>query len=260
MGLLDALPVIGPILDSAAGVASAVQARSAFKHRYQDTVADMKKAGLNPALAYGQGGGNPQTSDLPQVGDSLTRATQGAASASAARAQAGKTEAETELLRAQTQDIIANLRLRNGLLGADTFLRGKQGELTGAQIGLTGAQTQAAGAQAFLTTEQANLAQLQFKQGAAAFDSDLAARLARNGADLFAPDTAAARLRGQQLENQLKALSVPEAQAMAEYYSGVGKYTPYANQILSILKGLIPGANINIGGTKTIQLPPKVGK
>lgn len=112
MGIVDAIPIIGPALDAAAGVASAHQARSAFTHRYQDTVADMRKAGLNPALAYGQGGGNPQTSDLPDVGSSLTRAAQSTASAKQAEAERKKTEAETKLLNAQA----GSLELQPGLI------------------------------------------------------------------------------------------------------------------------------------------------
>ena len=34
---------------------------SQFAQRYQTTVADLQKAGLNPMLAYGQGGGSPPT-------------------------------------------------------------------------------------------------------------------------------------------------------------------------------------------------------
>jgi len=246
---LDFLNPLAPVLDAASGVASAFQARNAFKHRYQDTVKDIKAAGLNPSLAYGQGGGNPQTSDLPDIGGSLTRAATSAANAKQARASADKTVQETALLRAQTDDILANLRLKNELLGQDIGLRHSQ-------IGLTGAQTESAGASAFLTRMQGNMQQLMNRQASEAFDSDLAARLARNAADMFAPETAAAKARGQQLENQLKALSLPEAKAMAEYYRGVGKYTPYANQILKILDGMIPGANLQIG-PKTVNLPPR---
>lgn len=112
MGLESLIPVVGPALDALSGVASANQARSAFKTRYQDTVNDMRKAGLNPALAYGQGGGNPQTSDLPDVGSSLARAAQSTASAKQARAEAKKTEAETEVLKAQAE----NLKLQPGLI------------------------------------------------------------------------------------------------------------------------------------------------
>lgn len=37
-----------------------------FKSRYQMTVEDLKRAGLNPMLAYQQGGGSPPTSSAPQ--------------------------------------------------------------------------------------------------------------------------------------------------------------------------------------------------
>lgn len=120
MGIASLVPVIGPALDAAAGVGSAMQARSAFKTRYQDTVKDMRKAGLNPALAYGQGGGNPQTSDLPDVGSSLTRAAQASASAKQAEAERKKTEAETKLLEAQTADLTLQPGLINQRITSET--------------------------------------------------------------------------------------------------------------------------------------------
>ncbi|WNK13934.1 MAG: DNA pilot protein [Microvirus sp.] len=120
MGVLDIVPFVGPALDAVSGVISANQARKAFKSRYQDTVADMKKAGLNPSLAYGQGGGNPQTVPLPDLGRSLEGAAQTSASAKSARASASQaketaalTAAQRHLLEAQTDDLILNQKLRN---------------------------------------------------------------------------------------------------------------------------------------------------
>lgn len=242
MAFLDAVPIIGPALDAVGGMVSAKAQRDAFKHRYQDTVADMKAAGLNPALAYGQGGGNPTTVPLPQLGESLTKATVGAANAKQVLANRELTKAQTDLLKAQTGDLVQNLRLKNELLGADTKLRG-------AQIGLTGAQTQAAGAQAYATTQEGNLRQQDFKRRALTFESDIQAQLARNAKDMFAPETAAAELRGRQLENRLRELSLAEAQAMANYYTGVGKFEPYANAITRFIQGIFP--KINIQGDRT---------
>lgn len=93
-------------LDLLGGVASEANARDAFKHRYQDTVADMKAAGLNPALAYGQGGGNPQTVDYPDIGTAAIRGAQTAAQAKQASANTELTTAQAKLLEAQTADLI----------------------------------------------------------------------------------------------------------------------------------------------------------
>jgi len=136
MGLLDAVPFVGPALDAASGIISANQARNAFKSRYQDTVKDMRKAGLNPALAYGQGGGNPQTSDLPNVGESLVKATQGAASARQARANAELTEAQTDVYRAQAEALRARPFLENAQISAQTAESGARRVLLGEDTNL----------------------------------------------------------------------------------------------------------------------------
>ena len=120
MAILDFLPLAGTAIDAITGAASAKAQREAFKHRYQDTVADMRKAGLNPALAYGQGGGNPSTVPLPELGSTLVRGAQAAAGAKQALAQREQTVAQTNLLKAQTGDLINNIRLKNQLLGAQT--------------------------------------------------------------------------------------------------------------------------------------------
>lgn len=268
MGLLEAMPIIGPALDAGLGIISSANQRSAFKHRYQDTVKDMKAAGLNPALAYGQGGGNPTTVPLPAVGDTMVKGVTGAAQAAQLRATTDKTMAETGYLKAATNDMLNKLKLENTLLGADIGLRGaqtgttvEQGFLARAQAGLAGAHTNQAeanvrlmGAQQALAEAQTGVAQneayykrtlgdlndQEFRRLAQTFDSDVRARIARNAADMFAPANSAAGLRGVELNNQIMNLTVPQLQAMAAYYSGAGKYEPYADALARYADKLIP--------------------
>lgn len=94
------------------GLFSQSSARSAYRHRYQDTVQDMRAAGLNPALAYGQNpGGGAQTHDFGDTGSQVASATQAAA-------QAQKTRAETALLKGQTAELLQRARLVNEYIGA----------------------------------------------------------------------------------------------------------------------------------------------
>jgi hypothetical protein len=114
--------------------AQAEQAQSAnafsaqqFASRYQTTVKDMEAAGLNPMLAYSQGGGSPPSGQQAQMQDTITpgvesfnrtRAT--AAQNAVQNAQVKNIEADTENKQAQS----ANIR-------ADTLLKGAQENLAG---------------------------------------------------------------------------------------------------------------------------------
>lgn len=75
-----------------------------YKHRYQYQVKDMKKAGLNPALAYGQSpGGAPggATASMPDIGSAATSGMQAGTAMSMAKSQKAllaeqRTVAETQ--------------------------------------------------------------------------------------------------------------------------------------------------------------------
>lgn len=94
-----------------------------FAKRYQVTVEDMKKAGLNPMLAYGQGGGSPpsavglaqQTNPYQRSGDYAQKAL-----------GAANTAMQNELLNAQTTESISRTGVNEAQaknLGADTVLK-----------------------------------------------------------------------------------------------------------------------------------------
>lgn len=129
----DLIAPIGDLLGGALGASTAAsrqedaQAFSAqqFATRYQTTVKDMQAAGLNPMLAYSQGGGNAPTSSAAGAssfgspGSSYTQA-------KLASAQEANIHADTVNKQAQAENI-----------RADTLLKVAQEGLTGASADQT---------------------------------------------------------------------------------------------------------------------------
>lgn len=93
---------------------------SQFATRYQTTVKDMQAAGLNPMLAYSQGGGSPpsgQQASVQDVGgpafDSGVRAFSAARAAEVQKAQADNIEADAQVKRAQISLIESQVNANN---------------------------------------------------------------------------------------------------------------------------------------------------
>lgn len=96
--------------------------------QYQTAVEDMKKAGLNPALAYSQGGaGTPTGSSIPQH-DSISPGVTSAMSMMATKANIEKTKAdaakanqEAKQLALESLDRLMELRARANLSSASAY-------------------------------------------------------------------------------------------------------------------------------------------
>lgn len=233
------IPIISGIADSIAGNANAQAARDAFKSRYQDTVRDMRKAGLNPALAYGQGGGNPQTHDRPLPGEQVSKSAQMVGSASQARANAELTKAQTELLLAQKADLIDQVKLRNAQIATDTATSGAQGGL------------------AMRNQDKVN-AEIRSLQ----LDNDFKKATFDDRVKMLQRQLVAQGITNQTagIERYLRSLDVPEAEALANYWrSIVGKASPYLNTAGDLIKNAIPRLNISTGD-KTLNFPTRRGK
>lgn len=80
-----------------------------FASRYQTTVKDMQAAGLNPMLAYSQGGGSPPTSSAASssgyadIGSNINQSRINSAQIALLEANAQKAKAETANVEADTQ-------------------------------------------------------------------------------------------------------------------------------------------------------------
>lgn len=168
MGLLDWVPVIGPAIGAVGGLlagnqankgqemANAANAQQAelnrqFQERmsgtsYQRAVADMQKAGLNPALAYQQGGASTPSGAQAQIQNpKIGGATIGS---STAQATAGMMQQIANIRNVQAQthqlNIESNVRALTAAAGlAKLKIEGANAKLTGDQLTNTNRMFQA---------------------------------------------------------------------------------------------------------------------
>lgn len=217
---------LGFLGQQSANEANAEQARlnREFQERmsntqYQRGVADLRAAGLNPALAYQQGGASsPTGSSAPPMQNTL----------------AGPSNALSTLLQLQLQEAqIKNVEM-------DTHKKHVDAQateyITGNEVANIIARTE-------LLQEQKIAMSQENKQ-----------RVERLAADLrkavLEGDTYLVQMRSAELRMTLDRLGIPEAEASANYFRGLGKWSPYVGGAKELID-LIPGSLLRNLGAPT---------
>lgn len=203
------------------GSSNARQSERNYKHRYQWEVQDLKKAGLNPSLAYGHNAPIPPVQPLEPLGDSAVKGAQAASSARQTQLQADLIKEQTNLLRAQSADLVEGIKIKNALMFS---------------------QTQQAGASAGLTMKQQEA--LELTMDSLKLDNEykkatLSDRIAMIQAELKKKGIEMDYL---QIQKALGELTKPRLQSEAQFFNTLGGAgTNNALQLLRLLGTLVGG-------------------
>lgn len=229
-GLTGLLAVVGAGLLGAKGAKDANQTNLLLSEEnrkwqeamadtaYQRAVRDLAKAGLNPMLAYSQGGSAVPSQDAPQVanqlGPAVSSALQGASLMSTAQQMQLSAE-QAQLARAQAAKVTSET-VSNDLHSAMMAARVKQ---TMSQTKLTDAhwdnvQQQILGTIADSATKHAVFQEMNKGGG---FAADVARRKA---------------------ESEIARYGVAEAKSGSQFYEGLGQANPYLRMLIEALRGI----------------------
>lgn len=202
---------------------------------YQRAVGDMQKAGLNPMLAYSQGGASTPAGSTATMGNALGA---GVASAQAAQetvkgvSQAEQNKAVTDQVRATTKKIESETmtnQANTALLQAQIKLIQNQGYASYADF--LGKDTDAKTKGAIFDSA--------WKYGL--FDEETIGRIStarQNQVDLKKKEhTFAADVAQRKAESKLTEYALPENKAGAEFYENTGQMNQYLKSLLMLLRG-----------------------
>lgn len=199
---------------------------------YQRAVKDMQAAGLNPMLAYSQGGASAPLGSMPQVQNAsaagaasaqaamqtmngITSAALQAANAELATSQAAKVRSETLEQSLHTAKLVSEIDLAK----QDYSLRSAQTKTEGSRKLLVDAQEAEALAGAALKQRQEAIAQVEETLRGDTFSADVARRKA---------------------ESAIAVSEVPRAKSEAEFWEKMGQANPYIRLMLEVLRGVSP--------------------
>jgi hypothetical protein len=184
---------------------------------YQRAVGDMKAAGLNPMLAYSQGGASSPVGSMPQVQNAIGAGVSSAAQAAAvAGAVAGvqKTKADTELVLAQA----AKTRSETMEHSANTAWQA-------ADIKRLQEVAQREGFDKLSAEEKVRLIRWELKDKQREFS-------ARESGNSWADDVAR-----RKAERQLAEMEIPKGEAEEEFWKRAGPNVQVIRLLLDVLKG-----------------------
>lgn len=195
---------------------------------YQRAVADMQAAGLNPMLAYSQGGASSPGGAMPQVQNAMAPAVASAGQAMNTMQsiqQMSQSRSQTELLDAQRKKVESETMekdLNTAKRAADVAYQQRNADYRGVQAHVADA-VKTYSAKRIMA--EADIAEMEAKRNEKTFAADVSKRKA---------------------ESRLKELGIPIAENEAKFQLDVGQMNPYMRQIMNFLQ-MVTGARSALG-------------